>query len=348
MSIPIDSFIILDIGTAWTKAFLVDPKETLKVKVSAKLPTSTEDLRYSANLLINKLKQNSKNPKILITSAFSEANSLEKELDASFVTKEQVNKELFEWFTLQSLENPIILDGGANNFLRNLRAADIGAYLSFPIGEKDLENYIGNKTMRLSSIPEDKNHLEIEEAVLRASFNLYPDFHNPTKFNSVVITGGILSWSTKPTRLALLLLDLMSGGKVVQVFQDKSAFLNSFGALIYHKKVFKQKNDILRNLGSIVSLGGGGKVALDYGLSDIQEVTISENEIALIPALSSQSVKITLFSEPKRVFQVSGGEWGVILDGRVKPLPLQFGQVRTRQAVTSWQRALEKVEVLDI
>ena len=343
-----DSYLILDIGTAWTKAFLVGSADTLKVQQAAKLPTSVEDLRFSTNLLLKKLKPKTKNPKILITSTFNEASSLDKALDATFVTKEEVGKGLVEWFSLQSLENPIILDGGASNYLRSLRVSDIGAYLSFPIAEKDLENFIGNKTIRLATIPEDKKAFEIDESVLRSSFNLFPDFHNPNKFNTFIITGGILSWSPKSTRHALLLLDRMSAGKVAQIFQDPSAFLNSFGALINQKKSFKQKNTILKNLGALVSLGGSGKVTLDYGLSDVQEITVVENEIALIPAAASQNVKLTLHSTPKRIFQVKGGEWGIILDGRLKPLPLHFGQAATRAAVTSWQKALERIEVIKI
>ena len=348
MTTVTDSFLILDIGTAWTKAFLIGSADPLKIQQSAKLPTSVEDLRFSTNLLINKLKPKVKNPKILITSTFNEASSLEKSLGATFVTNEQVSKGLLEWFSLQSLENPIVLDGGASNYLRNFRVADIGAYLSFSIAEKDLENFIGNKTIRLATIPDDKKNLEIDESVLRSSFNLFPDFHNPNKFNTFVITGGILSWSPKSTRHALLLLDVMTAGKVAQVFQDPRAFLNSYGALINQKKSFKQKNTILKNLGALVSLGGGGKVTLDYGLLDVQEITVAENEIVLIPSSSSQKVKITIHTTPKRIFQVSGGEWGVILDGRLKPLPLHFGQAATRAAVTSWQKALEKVEVIEL
>lgn len=347
MTTSTDSFLILDIGTAWTKAFLVDSNSP-EIKASAKLPTTVEDIGFSAKLLVSKLKPKTKSPKILITSTFNEANYLEKILGAKFFTNEEINKELTDWFSTQSLENPLVLDGGVSNYLKSFRVTDIGAYLSYPISEKDLENYIGNKTFRLASISEDKKHLEIDEAVLRVSFNLFSDLHNPNKFNSLVITGGILSWSPKSTRLALLLLDLMSAGKVVQVFQDPSGFLNSYGALINQRKTFKQKNTLLKNLGSIVSLGGAGRVTLDYGISDVQEVTVTENEIALIPSDSAQEIKVTIHGEQKMVFQVHGGEWGLILDGRTKPLPLQFGQATTRAAITSWQRALEKIEVIEI
>lgn len=347
MNTSTDSFLILDIGTAWTKAFLVDSSSP-EIKASAKLPTAVEDIGFSAKLLIAKLKPKKKNPKILVTSTFNEANSLEKTLEAKFISNEDIHKGLLEWFSIQSLENPLILDGGASNYLKNFRIPDIGAYLSYVISEKDLENYIGNKTFRLASISEDKKHLEIDESVLRVSFNLFPDLHNPNKFNNLIVTGGILSWSPKPTRLALLLLDIMSAGKVVQVFQDPSGFLNSYGALINQKNTFEQSNKILKNLGSIVSLGGAGKVTLDYGISDVQEVSVTENEIALIPADSTQEIKVTLHGEKKMVFQLYGGEWGLILDGRVKPLPLQFGQPATRSAITSWQRALEKVELIEI
>ena len=347
MTTTTDYFLILDIGTAWTKAFLVDSNSP-EIKAYAKLPTSVEDIEFSAKLLISKIKPKTKDPKILVTSTFNEENSLEKTLGAKFIPNENIHKGLTEWFSIQSLENPLVLDGGASNYLKNFRVPNIGAYLSYAISEKDLENYIGNKTFRLGSISEDKRHLEIDEAMLRLAFNLFPDLHNSNKFNSLIITGGILSWSPKPTRLALLLLDIMSTGKVVQVFQDPNGFLNSYGALINQKNTFKQNNKMLKNLGSLVSLGGAGKVTLDYGIADVQEVSVTENEITLIPSDSDQEIKVTIHGEKKLVFKVYGGDWGLILDGRTKPLPLQFGQASTRIAITSWQRALEKVELIKI
>lgn len=348
MSVPSD-YLILDIGTSWTKAFLVLADEKPTVTVNLKLPTSAEDLRLSAGLLIEKIKPKSKNPKIILTSTYDEASTLPKLSNATFVKKEVVREELAGWFSLQNFENPLVFDGGASNYLKNFRVSDIGAYLSFPINETELENFIGNKIFKLQSIPDDKNQLEIEEAILRVSFSIFPDLLNPAKFNTVIITGGILSWSPKPIRLALIFLDLMAKGKVVQVLQDPQAYLYAFGALINQKKSFKRVDfRLTKNLGALVSLGGASKVSLDYGLSEVQEVNISENEIALIPASSTQKVELTVHDSQNKKFRVSGGEWGIILDGRIKPLMLEFGQETTRQAVASWQQALDKVQLLEI
>ena len=338
MITPLEDFLNLDIGTSWTKAFLVSAGQESSVKTTLKLPTSAEDLSFSTNLLIGKIVSKSKTPKIILTSTYNEAADLTKIFKASFVDKETVRNELFDWFSLQNFENPLILDGGASNYLRNFR-----------ISETDLENIIGNKSLRLETIPEDRNQLEIEEAILRSSFSIVHELHNPAKFNTLIITGGILSWSTETTRSALLLLDLMAAGKVVQVYRDDAAFLSSYGALIAQKKNFKSQDlKTLKNMGCLVSLGGSGKVSLDYGLSEIQEVTISENEIALIPATSSQKVELSIQGSEKIKFRVSGGEWGIILDGRIKPLALEFGQEKSRQAVLSWQQALGKVQLLEI
>ncbi len=349
MSASKEDFLVIDIGTSWTKAFLVTNVEKNPIKAYLKLPTSSEDLRYTTGVLINKLKTKSRNPKIIITSTFDEASTLTKVFGAVFVSKEQVVAELSGWFGLQNFENPMVLDGGASNYLSNFRVADIGSHLSFLINETELENFIGNKTLRPQSIPEDKKTLEIEEAILRASFSTYLDLHNPNKFNTVIVTGGILSWSSKTTRLALILLDLMSAGKVVQILQDPLVFLNAYGALINQKKSFKRVNfQYLKNVGSIVSLGGEGRVSLDYGLSEIQEVAVAENEIVLVPAASSQKINLSMHGEKKQELVVAGGVLGVVLDGRLKPLPLHFGQEKTRQDVASWQKALDKVELLEI
>ena len=123
----------------------------------------------------------------------------------------------------------------------------------------------------------------------------------------------------------------------------------AFGALINQKKSFKRADiNFLKKSGSLVSLGRAGRVTLDYDISDVQEVTVSESEIALIPAAASQLIKLTIVEKVKREFRISGGDWGVILDGRIKPLRLQFGQQSSREAVASWQHALDKVDLLKI
>ncbi|MEX0616916.1 MAG: hypothetical protein WD231_03860 [Candidatus Woykebacteria bacterium] len=344
-----EDYLILDIGTSWTKAFLVSGVPQGLIKEAIMLPTSQEDIRYSSGTLIKAISSKAKSPRILVTSTFNEAEALAKPLSATFVSKEIVSKELSDWFALQSLVNPTLLDGGASNYLRNFRVSDVGAFLSFRMSEIELENFIGNKALFSQSIPENKNYLEIDEALLRAAFSIYPDLHNPTKFNTVIVTGGLFSWEQKPTRVALLLLDLMAFGKVVQVLQDQRAFLNSYGALISQKKDFKGIDfSILKNLGVLVSLGGAGKVSLDYGLAQIQEVVITENEIALIPVEESQKVNLTIHYKQKVKFSVSGGKWGIILDGRRKPLNLEFGQERSRAQVSSWQQALDNVELFEI
>ena len=52
MITPLEDFLNLDIGTSWTKGFLVSSVQESSVKTLLKLPTSAEDLSFSTNLLI--------------------------------------------------------------------------------------------------------------------------------------------------------------------------------------------------------------------------------------------------------------------------------------------------------
>ncbi len=342
-------YIILDIGTSWTKAFYVSVAGGVTINQAVKSPTSNEDLRFSTSRLIQKLKPKSKETAFILTSSYNELNLLAKEYGAIFVNKETVFGQLQESLR-GSFENPVIFDGGASNFLKNFSVADVGAHLSFSIGELNLENLIGNRKSSLHHIPEDKNSLEVDEAILRASFSVMPELHNAAKFDSVVVTGGLFSWSRDPTRIALILLDLMAAGKVVQVWQDPEGFLGAAGALLNQKKLQAGGlTQVLKNLGALISLGGSGKVSLDWGLSEIQEISIADNEIALIPATVSQNLHIQIKEgEAKGKFKVSGGEWGIILDARPKPLNLEFGKDKSRAAVATWQQALERVSLIKI
>ena len=86
---------------------------------------------------------------------------------------------------------------------------------------------------------------------------------------------------------------------------------------------------------------------LDYGFTENQELEIIEDEIALVPAPSKQKIEVTFMDKEKRKVTLHGGAFGVLLDGRIKPLKIAFGRADSRAAMKRWQGAIEKVEMIE-
>ena len=61
----------------------------------------------------------------------------------------------------------------------------------------------------------------------------------------------------------------------------------------------------MQDLGAFISFGGEGKVMLDYGFTENQEISIIEDEIALVPAPAKQKLEVTFLDskEKKGIFK---------------------------------------------
>lgn len=345
---PEQKFLTLDIGSAWTKAFLVniDAQNTVNIEQSVRLPSSWGDFSKSVKLLQSKLP--AKDVTKIFVSHLPEIEALAKKEGAVFVKEQDAAHSLVQYLK-KSDSNVTILDGGASNLHERTQAEDIGKYLTFASSVIFLENLIGKKKFKPHLLPTDTKELEIEEAFLRAVFadklvNLISN-----KKILIAVTGGVISGSPRLSRIALLLLDIMGPGTLAQVIYDREFFLPSFGALLakYKQLQVSTPGDWLDDLGLFASLGGPQKIELDWGFSQVQKVELADGEISLIPAPKNQKIKLTLplHKNDKRHYNILGGSLGVVLDARSKPLPLVFGQAASRKLMTEWLKELEQAEI---
>jgi hypothetical protein len=344
-------FVTVDVGSAWTKLFVVnlDEQNTLFVERSARLPTCVEDLSITVSTLLSEAPREDI-PKLFV-SDLSEVEKLAKDAGAEFVKEEEV-KDPLVGFLREADSDCIILDAGAGNLSVNFDTEYVGKFLTFPINEISLENFFGNRRFRPHILPGNTKELEIEEAYARSY--LAEQFAGRSKENKVqvVLSGGVLSGTPSLARVALLILDILEAGDTAQVFFDREFFLPSFGALLARYKQLEAANlgSWFQALGAFVSLGGGGQVGLDWGYSELQRVELAEGEISLVPAPAEQRINLSLIWPPgtkeKKSFLVGGGSLGLLLDARNKPLPLSFGQEASRHRVAFWHKELEKVTIL--
>lgn len=340
---------VLDIGKSWTKGFLVEnDKNKLQISKKASLPTSNGDISFTVNRLFQLLKV-TKDSKVIVTGPLPEAEVLAKNLDVIYISEEDAKAEVKKYLVKEGFKNPIILDTSDYSFNPTIKINQIGAFLTSELTEVDIENYFGNKSIRPHSIPDEVSELEIEEALFRVAFSRNSDFLSAKEVANVVITGAFFSLAPKQSKLALVILDILAKGKVAQVKLDRQIFLVGFGALLKKfPNIADWENDFLQDLGGFVSFGGAGKVMIDYGFTENQEISIVEDEIALVPASAKQKLELTfLDSKEKRKLSLNGGAFGVLLDGRIKPLKLAFGRIKSREDIKKWQSAIDKLEMIE-
>ena len=348
MSPPKGKLVTVEIDSFWTRVFVIDHEKANKLAIlsSASLPTSIGDLKFSVQSLFEKLSITPKEHALIWTSSLDEATSVSEEFKGIFVPSAEVKKNLSNWLKNQGYPSCTIFDAGGGLVSTSYQAAEVGSFLTFPIGEVELENYLANLGLHPQSIPETKNELEIAESLMRASFAKKAT--NLQEANNILVTGSLIAAHPSLARIALVVLDVLGEGKVAEVLVDKSAFSNCWGAaLTKYRDLANFEIDFLEKAGTFVSLGGAGKVELDYGLKNLQEVLVKENEIALIPASGSQKVKIGYWvGKEKRKLASSGGSFGILIDARGKPLKLDFGSPSSQQAMLKWREAIEKVELI--
>jgi hypothetical protein len=345
---PEQKFLNIDIGSAWTKAFLVnvDSENRVNVEKSSRLPTSWGDFAFGVNLLLSKISV----PGVtqIYVSHLPEVENLAKKQKGAFV-KEQDAADALVRFLKKTDTNVSILDGGASNLHERVRAEEVGKYLTFHSSAIFLENFIGKKKFKAHLLPIDTKELEVEEAFLRSSFQQKLADIAINKKILIAATGGMMSGSPRLSRMALLILDILGPGTTAQVVFDREFFLPSFGALLekYKQLHMATPGSWLETLGAFVSLGGSQSVELDWGYSQLQQVELTDGEISLVPAPPEQKIKlgIQLNKKEKRTHDISGGSLGVILDARSKPLTLMFGQSASRKLMTKWLKELERAEI---
>ncbi len=350
MSQPFPKTFVVDIGRSYTDAFIVsNDKNSLVIEKKLSLPTSNGDLAFTLNTIIGQLNVSQEIPKIF-TGSLPEAETQAKDYGAIFVSQDDTTKEVTSWLEKNSFKGAVILDAGSYSYNPTIKVGNIGAFVTKEISETDIENYFGNKSIKPQSLPVKPIELDIEEAFYRIVFSSNNNFvSSKSDVINVVISGAYFSKAPKKTRLALVILDILSKGRVAQVKLDTKLFLHSFGALLkQHPEIADWEVEFLKDLGAFISFGGHGRVTLDYGFADNQEISIVEDEIALLPSPKEQKIKIVFpDSKEKKKITVTGGSFGVLLDGRTKPLRLAFGKTESRSALERWQEAIEKVEMME-
>lgn len=180
------------------------------------------------------------------------------------------------------------------------------------------------------------------------------------KLDLLVGSGGVLSHAPRMHQTAAMLIDAFAPEGITTLAKDSIFMMPHLGVLAQvHPQAAMEvfQRDCLIYLGTCVAAKGTGKPGkhcFDYTITGDgidEDGEISFGEIRLLPLAADATAR--LVAEPARGFdlgagpgkrverEIKGGEVGIILDGRGRPLELPAGRRACQELVKTWIEAME-------
>ncbi len=233
-----------------------------------------------------------------------------------------------------------------------------------------LRDYIFQKSLYPSSIAVTKEDQSLAQAVTRVALHLavqaarrdFPRTASPVKpgllpfFNPILAGGGALTNAPTPGQCLLLLLDAIQPAGIATFILDRNNLLPMLGAAAVRNSILPVQmleSGAFQNLGTVISLVGstylGGPIAramLHYADGRESTADIKAGNIEILPLPVGQMA--TLSIQPRHgvnagfgagrggTITVSGGEVGIVFDGRGRPLSLPDDGGRRREWLKKW------------
>ncbi len=257
---------------------------------------------------------------------------------------------------------------GAGAILRARGPQNILRWLTRPVDEDELREYVLTRQLRPRLLPTSAAELEIEHALAREAIGLalrapgsriaglYP-------MDVLLATGGVLANAPHPAMAALIMLDALQPRGISSLVLDTGHIANMLGGVAALDAAsaaeVAEADAVLLQLGTCISPVGSApdgepvlRVALELsdGRTHVEDVAqgalvrlpLAPGEQALLTLQPAPSVDVGLgpgqqarTSEP-----VTGGALGLLIDARGRPLALPHDtEVRMRKQA-EWRLAL--------
>ena len=237
-----------------------------------------------------------------------------------------------------------------------------------------LRDYLYQKALYPSTISATKEDQSLAQAVTRQALYLamqtarrdFPRSVRPPRpgllppFEPILIGGGALSDAPTPAQGLLLILDAIQPVGISTLILDRSNLLPVLGAASVRNSLLPVQvleSGAFQSLGTVVSLiaphAHGGVLArakLTYENGTEARAEVKYGDLEVLPLPMGQSARLAIQPQsgvdagfgPGRTgaLTVSGGEMGLVIDGRGRPLVLpEDGELR-RETIKKWQAKL--------
>lgn len=261
-------------------------------------------------------------------------------------------------------------------------------WLPYPADGRSLQNWVGNKMIRPTTLPESLEELLLEHAVAREAIRLsfahhlslavglkgvqqrrvLDDFVSQTAggrqlfgaddIGAIVGSGGVLSNAPRRAQAMLILIDALQPVGVFDIYVDSVFMLPQLGALAEVDETAAVQallNDCLLPLGPVIATretGTAGTILAEVTVEGRERreerqviagaldlVALAPGEEALVRVKPRVGVDCGAGRGRALARRVRGGEVGLVLDGRGRPIG-GSGLVR-RQQMADWMAALD-------
>lgn len=263
------------------------------------------------------------------------------------------------------------------NNLNHTTCKDIIRWLPFEISEDALREYIYNKHLYPASIPVTTQELYIEQAIAREAIRiayqsmapgvnkaLMPKSGKSTlDFEPIVASGSVLTHAPKLSQTALILLDAIQPTGITTLVLDQYQILPSLGvaaAINPLMAVQVLESNTFLNLGCVISPVGNArpgtvilKVKITYDDGNETTIDVKAGALVILPIQTGQTANLQL--RPLHGYDVGmggngrggrlkvvGGEFGVIIDARGRPLRFSNDLERQRERNKQWLTSMER------
>jgi hypothetical protein len=284
---------------------------------------------------------------VIISGTKETLDLLDGRVKADLVPEEKAITSAEGHLTKALLGPAAVLDLGPSAFFDRAPSEEIGRWLPFSANLTDIENYLANKRLYPRIIPVTEHEYEIDLAVARQAIIKLGQKEGKeylpvsTKLN-LVLTGGLLTAIPATNDLISVLLDSFYFKSGVTIYLDAKNELIPAGAIFSKYEAAEiPLSSRLRKLGSILHLGGNHEFTIDFGTQSKQRLVLQPGEIATLPSGGEHELEISVDSGKSRhEYKLFGGEGGVYLDNRERPLGLVAGSKDSIGKILTWRKLL--------
>lgn len=242
-------------------------------------------------------------------------------------------------------------------------------WLPVDIPASTVRDYLWQKSLFPAGIPMDVETLAIEQAAARVILaemkrlcrNFH--FHSASEFEPILASGAVIAQAPFPQQTLLMLLDGIQPGGVSTILIDRFGVLSSLGAsAVISPALVVQvlESGALSNMGSVISPvfhAKDGDVVLKIRVTEEnsaeKDYEILQGEIVRLPLAIGKIAKIQLkpvkrmsaFPGDNRLssaFKVVGGDLGVVVDTRGRPIRLPSDPILRRERNAKWNESLQE------
>lgn len=245
---------------------------------------------------------------------------------------------------------PLVSVGGGlcsvlgKTFRGVVAAEGVAPWLPFRASLVQVENFLANEGLFEQVIPATPRDLSLKQAIARETVRAAWGEGGELP-EEVIATGAVFAKAPRLEQVVLMLLDSLQPEGLLRVKVDRAQVMPVLALLqTVSAETFKSVLPLLPEpvfAGTTLSLNGGAELKIETAAGGPQEMRVEEESLVLLPLAKGEEARLTVGQgRAEKVFQVEGGEVGVVIDGRRRPLNLPERAKDRSALLKRWDREI--------